>query len=63
MAKRLLKVAKDLNVELSKVVGFLNQYGFEIENSPRAKVSDEAYEMLLYNYYDDLNDYKICNLF
>ena len=47
MAKRLIKVAKDLNVGISTLVEHLQKKGFEVENSPRAKVTDEAYEVLL----------------
>lgn len=47
MAKRLIKVAKDLNVGISTLVEHLQKQGFEVENSPRAKVSDEAYNVLL----------------
>ena len=47
MAKRLIKVAKDLNVGISTLVEHLQKQGFKVENSPRAKVSEEAYEVLL----------------
>ena len=47
MAKRLIRVAKDLNVGISTLVEHLQKQGFEVENSPRAKVSDEAYNVLL----------------
>ncbi len=47
MAKRLIKVAKDLNVGISTLVEHLQKQGFEVENSPRANVSDEAYNVLL----------------
>ena len=47
MAKRLIKVAKDLNVGISTLVEHLQKQGFEVENSPRAKVTDEAYKVLL----------------
>lgn len=47
MTKRLIRVAKDLNVRISVLVEHLQKQGFEIENSPRAKVTDEAYEVLL----------------
>ena len=47
MAKRLIKVAKDLNVGIGTLVEHLQKKGFEVENSPRAKVTDEAYEVLL----------------
>ncbi len=40
MAKRLIRVAKDLNVGISTLVEHLQKKGFEVENSPRAKVTD-----------------------
>jgi translation initiation factor IF-2 len=47
MAKRLIKVAKDLNVGINTLVEHLQKQGIEVENSPRAQVSDEAYDILL----------------
>jgi hypothetical protein len=47
MAKRLIKVAKDLNVRISTLVEYLQKEGFEVENSPRTKITDEVYEVLL----------------
>ena len=41
MSKRLIKVAKELNVATSTIVEFLTSKGFEIENKPIAKVSGE----------------------
>jgi translation initiation factor IF-2 len=41
MAKRLIKIAKELNVGTSTLVDFLVGNGFEIENKPTAQVSDE----------------------
>ena len=41
MSKRLIKVAKELNVATSTIVEFLTGKGFEIENKPIAKVSAE----------------------
>lgn len=45
--KRLVKVAKELNVGLSTIVDHLTGKGFEIESKPTAKVTDEMYEELL----------------
>lgn len=50
--KRLIKVAKELNIGTSKVVDFLNEKGFKVENRPTAKISDEAYELLKNEYRD-----------
>ena len=47
MAKRLVKVAKELNVGTSTIVEYLVNNGFEIDNKPTAKVSDEMYAQLL----------------
>ncbi|MEM0991798.1 MAG: translation initiation factor IF-2 [Bacteroidota bacterium] len=46
MAKRLIKIAKELNVGLNTLVDFLNNNGFEIENKPTAKVSTEMQDAL-----------------
>ena len=50
MSKRLVKIAKELNVGTSTIVEFLSNNGFEIENKPTSKVSDEMYNALLQNY-------------
>ncbi|NBC24172.1 MAG: translation initiation factor IF-2, partial [Bacteroidetes bacterium] len=47
MAKRLVKIAKELNVGVATIVEHLNDNGFEIDNKPTAKVSDEMYDELL----------------
>jgi translation initiation factor IF-2 len=47
MTKKLFKIAKELNVATSTIVEFLNNSGFEIENKPIAKISDEMYDLLL----------------
>ncbi len=46
MAKRLIKVAKELNVGTTTIVDFLNQNGFEIEDKPIAKVTEEMEKKL-----------------
>jgi translation initiation factor IF-2 len=45
--KRLIKVAKELNVGIHTIVEHLNGHGFEIDEKPTAKVSDEMYTELL----------------
>ena len=45
--KRLIKVAKELNVGISTIVEHLNGNGFSIEGKPTAKVTDEMYNELL----------------
>ncbi|NBC05921.1 MAG: translation initiation factor IF-2, partial [Bacteroidetes bacterium] len=47
MAKRLIKIAKELNVGTSTIVEHLHNNGFEIENKPTAKISEEMYAELL----------------
>ena len=47
MAKTLVKIAKELNVGTSTIVDHLNLNGFEIDNKPNAKISDEMYDELL----------------
>lgn len=43
----MIKIAKELNVGTSTIVDHLTKAGFEIENKPTAKVSDEMYNELL----------------
>jgi len=47
MAGRLVKIAKELNVGTATIVDFLSQNGFEIENKPTSKLSDEMHNALL----------------
>ena len=47
MAKRLIKIAKELNVGTGTIVEHLTKNGFEIENKPTSKVTDEMYDELL----------------
>ena len=47
MSKRLVKIAKELNVGTATIVEHLLNKGFEIENKPTAKVTDEMYAELL----------------
>ncbi|MDG2449458.1 MAG: translation initiation factor IF-2 N-terminal domain-containing protein, partial [Saprospiraceae bacterium] len=46
MSKRLVKIAKELNVGTSTIVEYLTNAGFEVENKPTAKISDEMYSEL-----------------
>ncbi|NNE29905.1 MAG: translation initiation factor IF-2, partial [Saprospiraceae bacterium] len=55
MAQRLVKIAKELNVGTSTIVEHLVKHGFEIENKPTAKVSDEMYEELLKEFSSSLS--------
>jgi translation initiation factor IF-2 len=47
MAQRLVKIAKELNVGTTTIVEFLNNNGFEIDNKPTSKISQEMYDALL----------------
>ncbi len=47
MEQRLIKIAKELNVGTGTIVEHLSKKGFEIENKPTAKVTDEMYAELL----------------
>ena len=46
MAVRLNKVTRDLNVGISTAVEFLRKKGFEVEENPNAKITDEQFELL-----------------
>ena len=50
MSKRLVKVAKELNVGTSTIVEFLNENGFEIDNKPTSKVTEEMETLLQQEY-------------
>lgn len=56
MTKSLFKIAKELNVGTTTVVDFLNQSGFEIENKPNAKITDEMYLRLLKEFQKSIDD-------
>ena len=47
MTKRLIKIAKELNVGTSTIVDFLTEKGFEIANRPTSMVTDDMYSELL----------------
>jgi len=55
MPIRLNKVTRDLNVGLSTVVEFLHKKGFGVKEDPNAKISDEAYELLIKEFKKDKN--------
>ena len=50
MTKRLVKIAKELNVGTTTIVDYLNKSGFPIENKPNAKITEEMYNVLLKEY-------------
>ena len=47
MSKRLVKVAKELNVGTSTIVDFLTDKGFDIVNRPTTKVTEEMEALLI----------------
>ncbi len=47
MAIRLVKIAKELNVGTSTIVEYLISKGFEIDNKPTSKISEEMHSTLL----------------
>lgn len=54
MSKRLVKVAKELNVGTKTIVDFLNDNGFSVSNKPTAKISDDMYDMLAKNFQNSI---------
>ncbi|NJN35089.1 MAG: hypothetical protein HC817_13350 [Saprospiraceae bacterium] len=46
MEKQLIKVAKELNVGIETIVEHLASKGFQIENKPNAKITDDMYGVL-----------------
>ncbi|MDD2617394.1 MAG: translation initiation factor IF-2 [Bacteroidales bacterium] len=50
---RLNKITRELNVGISTLVEFLQKKGFEVENNPNAKISEEAYVLLVKEFGDE----------
>lgn len=46
MSRILVKIARDLNVGTATIVEHLNGKGFDIENKPNAKITDDMYDEL-----------------
>ena len=46
MDRQLIKVAKEMNVGMVALVDFLNTKGFDVENKPNAKITDDMYSAL-----------------
>ncbi|MFA5814398.1 MAG: translation initiation factor IF-2 [Bacteroidales bacterium] len=51
--KRLSRVAKECNVGIQTIVDFLHKKGFDIENSPNAKIPPEALVLVMKEYQND----------
>ena len=58
MEKKLIEVAKELNIGKESIVDYLTAKGFEIENRPIAKVSDVMYDALVKNFQESLSEKK-----
>ena len=58
MAVRLNKVTRDLNVGISTAVEFLKKKGFEVEENPNAKITDEQFDLLRQEFSTD-KDLKV----
>ena len=56
MAKRLVKIAKELNVGTATIVEYLGNNGFVVENKPTAKIDDEMYALLLQEYSNSMEE-------
>ena len=54
MAVRLNKVTRDLNVGISTAVDFLKKKGFDVEENPNAKITDEQFELLKQEFSSDI---------
>ena len=46
MSKRLSKIARDLNIGISTIVDFLSENGYQCEETPNAKISEELVEFI-----------------
>lgn len=54
--KRLSKVAKEFNVATTTIREYLEKQGIEISNNPNAKITSDAYEVLLQKFQPDKLD-------
>lgn len=55
MSKRLVQVAKELNVGTQTIVDYLNENGFDVSNKPTVKISDEMYGVLAKNFQSSIH--------
>ncbi len=58
MAIRLVKISKELNVGLSTLVEYLNSKGYEVENKPTTKITEEMHDELLLEFSDSMEAKK-----
>ena len=54
MPIKLIQVQRKLNVGIATVVEFLQRKGFETENNPNTRISDEQYALLVKEFGKDL---------
>jgi len=59
--KRLTKVTKELNVGWRTLVDHLNKNGFEVEQKPTVKVTEEMYNVLLKDFSKSIETKKQAN--
>ena len=59
--KRLIKVAKELNVGFTTLVEHLNKNGFEVESKPTVKVTEDMYNILLKDFSKSIETKKQAN--
>lgn len=62
MKKRLSKVARDLNSNISSVVEFLSLHGHHCEEDPNEELSVELWDFLQYNFQSYIADKQRLNL-
>ena len=46
MSARAPKVAKQLNISLTRIEDFLNSKGFDVKIKPTTKIDDKQYDLL-----------------
>ena len=56
MSARAPKVAKQLNISLTRIEDFLNSKGFDVKIKPTTKIDDKQYDLLLQEFSQDVSD-------
>ena len=54
MPIKLIQIQRKLNVGITTVIEFLHRNGFEVENNPNTRISDEQYALLVKEFGGDL---------
>lgn len=52
MERQLIKVAKELNIGMGSIVEYLTDKGYDVENKPNARLSQDMYEALIKKFSD-----------